>query len=307
MPSYDSIIIGGSHAGLSAALVLGRSLRKTLIIDGGEPRNKPSLKAHSLYTRDGQSPMLLLQIGREQLEPYPSIEFQEGFVREVRRVGDGFEVEHNGQTIVGKTMILATGLTDLMPETPGFAELWGKKILHCPFCHGFEAMGLSIGHVGKPGAVANANTLYGHWYDDLVVLTNGQDLTAADLQSCTSSGVSLIEGRIESLSEVEDGLLVTTDRGKLSLGRLYWEVPVKRNSALAEMLECELEPELGPGKGQLVKVDENFETTVDGVYAIGDLSVGYSQVVSGMYSGSKAAFSINQKLWGFDCRAPQVR
>ncbi len=302
--TYDVIIIGGSHAGLSAALLLGRSLRKTLIIDGGKPRNEPSPEAHSLYTRDGQDPMALLKLGKEQLAPYKTVCFENGFVREARTAGDGFEVEHNGKTLTTKIIILATGLTDLMPDIPGFKELWGKKVLHCPFCHGFEAIGLKIGYIGKPGAAANANTIYGHWYDDLVMLTNDQDFTAEDVQACKASNVPLIQGRIVSLSDAENGLTVATDRGDMSLGRLYWEVPLKRNSELAEKMGCELRPDTSD-RGRLVKVDENYETTVDGVYAIGDLSEGYTQVVSGMYSGAKAAFSLNQRLWGFDCRDPQ--
>lgn len=298
--TYEVVIVGGSHAGLSAALLLGRSLRKTLIIDGGRPRNKSSSAAHSVYTRDGQDPMVLIELGKEQLAPYPTVSFESGFVRECRKADDGFEVEHNGQTLTAKVVILATGLKDLMPEIPGFKELWGKKVLHCPFCHGFEAMGLKIGYVGKPGAAANANTMYGHWYDDLLMLTNGQEFTTEDVQACKASNVPLVEGQIASLSDAENGLTVGTDKGKVSLGRLYWDVPVKRNSELAEKLGCELEPERAPGKGRLVRVDENYQTTVDRVYAIGDLSEGYTQVVSGMYSGSKAAVSLNQRLWGFD-------
>jgi thioredoxin reductase (NADPH) len=146
--------------------------------------------------------------------------------------------------------------------------------------------------------------MYGHWYDDLVMLTNDQEFTPEDVQACKASNVPLVDGKIVSLSDAENGLTVTTDKGEVSLGRLYWEIPLKRNSELAEKLGCELEPET-PGKGRLVKVDEHYQTMVDGVYAIGDLSEGYTQVVSGMYSGAKAAFSLNQKLWGFDCRDPQ--
>ncbi len=297
--SFDVIIIGGSHAGLSAALVLGRSLRKTLIIDNGKPRNEPSPVAHSLYTRDGQDPMALLKMGKEQLTPYKTISFENGFVREARKTRGGFEVEHNGQTLTTKIVILATGLKDQMPDVPGFKELWGKKVLHCPFCHGFEAMGLKIGYVGKPGAVANANTMYGHWYDDLIMITNDQEFTPEDVQACKTSKVPLLEGKILSLSDTENGLAVITDKVEISLGRLYWELPLKRNSELAEKLGCELEPEQAPGKGRLVKVNENYQTTVDGVYAIGDLSESFTQVVSAMYSGAKAAFSLNQQLWGF--------
>jgi len=303
--TFDVIIIGGSHAGLSAALLLGRSLRKTLIIDGGKPRNAPSPEAHSLYTRDGQDPMLLLKLGKEQLAPYKTVSFENGFVREARKIEDIFEVEHNGRTVMTKIIILATGVTDLMPDVPGFKELWGKKVLHCPFCHGFEAMGLKIGYVGKPGTVANANILYGHWYEDLMMLTNDQEFTSEDIEACKAANVPRVEGKIISLSDAENGLLVDTDKGDVSLGRLYWELPLRRNTELAEKLGCELEPEQAPGKGQLVKVDENYQTTVAGVYAIGDLSARFTQVVSGIYSGAKAAFALNQQLWGFDCRVPQ--
>lgn len=302
--NYDVIVIGGSHAGLSAALVLGRSLRRALIIDGGKPRNEPSPEAHSVYTRDGQSPMLLIKLGKEQLAPYTTVSFEGGFVEVVRKAGDSFEVEHSGRILQTKTIILATGLTDLMPDIPGFRELWGRKVLHCPFCHGFEALGLRIGYVGKPGAVAQSNTMYGHWHDDLVMFTNALEFSSEEIRACSESGVPVSSGKIQSLADADNGLTVNTDEGEVQLGSIYWEIPVKRNSALAEELGCALEPEPAPGKGRLVRVDKNFETTVDGIYAIGDLSADYTQVAAAMYSGSKAAFAINQKLWGFDCRNP---
>ncbi len=136
---YEVVVVGGGSAGLSTALVLGRSLRRTLVLDTGEPRNAPSSGVHSFFTRDGIRPEELLEIGREQLEPYPSVE-----LRRARAVGaqgeDGdFELAlDDGSSVRARKMVLASGVVDELPETPGFRELWGRGVYHCPYCHGWE-------------------------------------------------------------------------------------------------------------------------------------------------------------------------
>ena len=136
---YDVVVVGGGSAGLSAALVLGRSRRQTLVVDAGEPRNAPSSGVHGFFSRDGISPEELLEIGREKLEPYPSVEVRSERVIGTSGVNGDLEVIlDDGSVVRARKLVLATGVVDELPEKPGFEELWGRGVYHCPYCHGWE-------------------------------------------------------------------------------------------------------------------------------------------------------------------------
>jgi len=135
---YDVIIIGGSFAGLSAAMSLGRSRRTVLVIDSGNPCNKYAPEAHNFITSEGRPPFDILADAKAQVLNYPTVSFLEGLAEDVIPKGNFFEVETNDrQKFTSRKVLFATGVTDLIPNIPGFAECWGKSILHCPYCHGF--------------------------------------------------------------------------------------------------------------------------------------------------------------------------
>src|SRR5262245_37275609 len=147
---WDVIIVGGGPAGLSAALVLGRSRRRVLVCDGGEPRNASSPVAHGLLTRDGTPPFELLRIGREQLAPYTTVRFEAGCIRRVERADGGFvATKEDGEAVRSRRILLATGIVDELPAIPGFRELWGVSVLHCPYCHGWEVRDQPIACYGN--------------------------------------------------------------------------------------------------------------------------------------------------------------
>ncbi|MGH3147377.1 MAG: NAD(P)/FAD-dependent oxidoreductase [Rubrobacter sp.] len=136
---YDVVVVGGGSAGLSAALVLGRSRRRTLVVDAGEPRNAPSSGLHGFLSRDGIPPQELLKIGREQLKLYPSVEVRSARVTAVSGENGDFEVILDNRAVVrARKLLLATGVVDELPDKPGFEELWGRGVYHCPYCHGWE-------------------------------------------------------------------------------------------------------------------------------------------------------------------------
>ena len=139
---YDTVIIGGSFAGLSAALYLGRARRSVCVIDTGKPRNRAAAAAHGQFALDGTDPATMLATMRTQVAAYPTVRFVDDPALEVVREGEAFRVRFiNGEVVEGSTLLLAFGITDILPSLPGLAERWGKTVLHCPYCHGYEFSG----------------------------------------------------------------------------------------------------------------------------------------------------------------------
>lgn len=136
---FDVIIIGGSFAGQAAALQLARARRRILLIDAGQPRNRFAKSSHGFLGQDGQSPSAIMAAATKQLVSYPTVELDNGEVRDVRKDGHGFRVSlANGREEATARHILATGVRDTLPALPGLNERWGVSVLHCPYCHGYE-------------------------------------------------------------------------------------------------------------------------------------------------------------------------
>src|SRR5687767_8830866 len=148
--NFDVIIIGGSYAGLSAAMALGRALRNVLIIDSGKPCNRQTPHSHNFITQDGNSPKQIASVAKEQVAKYNTVEFLDGLATTATKTEKGFEVStQSGQQFFTKKIILATGLKDNMPAIPGFAECWGITVIHCPYCHGYEVRNVKTGVLGN--------------------------------------------------------------------------------------------------------------------------------------------------------------
>jgi thioredoxin reductase len=174
---YDVVVVGGGSAGLSAALVLGRSRRQTLVVDAGEPRNAPSSGVHGFFSRDGISPEELLEIGREQLEPYPSVEVRSERVIGTSGVNGDLEVIlDDGSVVRARKLVLATGVVDELPEKPGFEELWGRGVYHCPYCHGCEIAAMGQAPAGVKGDPRTRETSVAGVYVDIFRTKSGATL-----------------------------------------------------------------------------------------------------------------------------------
>ncbi|GAC1598785.1 MAG: hypothetical protein NVS3B25_25010 [Hymenobacter sp.] len=176
---YDVLIIGAGSAGLSAALTLGRCLRRVLVADGGPPRNECSPGVHGFLTRDGIRPAELLRLGQEQLRPYETVEVQCLHIDSLARQGRGFCATGHGtaddapSTVTARRVLLATGVSDILPPLPGFRELWGRGVLHCPYCHGWEVRGQPLAVYGQGRTVTGLALLVSRWSRDVVVVTDG--------------------------------------------------------------------------------------------------------------------------------------
>ena len=306
---YDAVIVGAGTAGLSAALVLGRSRRRVLVLDGGEPRNAPAAGVHGFFTRDGVHPGELLEIGREQLRPYDGVEYQAGRVTEVSGSDDSFGVTlEDGDEVLARKLVLATGVVDELPQRPGFWELWGRGVYHCPYCHGWEVRDRPLAVLISAERAADYALLIRNWSHDLVLLTDGAvELEEEDLRRLRVLGVPVNEKPIARLEGREDGSeglwrIVFEDGTFLEREGLFYGPPQRQRSGLAEALGCEIVA-MGPAM-EVVKADPmTRETSVPGVYVAGDAGPPPQSVVMAAASGASAAAFLNHTLCGEDADA----
>lgn len=305
---YEAVVVGAGTAGLSAALVLGRSRRRTLVLDVGEPRNAPARAAHGFFTRDGARPGELLQVGREQIAPYPSVEYRGERATNASGSDGDFEVTlEGGGSVLARKLVLATGVTDDLPDRPGFGELWGKGIYHCPYCHGWEVRDRPLAVMAEGDGVAERAVLIRQWSGDLVALTDGSSLSDDARARLGTLGVPIYEGRVARLEGADygsEGLsrVVFEDGSYVEREGLFYVPPQRQRSALADALGCEIVA-MGPA-AEMVKADPmTRETSVAGVYAAGDVGTPIQQISQAVASGAAAAAFINHVLCNEDAEA----
>jgi thioredoxin reductase len=301
---YDVIVVGAGSAGLSAALTLGRCRRRVLLADGGAPRNEPSPAVHGFLTRDGLRPARLLALGREQLAPYPTVEVRELKITMLHRLAHGFRAEGTtgqGHAWAGTThrVLLATGVQDVLPALPGFRELWGTGVLHCPYCHGYEVRDQPLAIYGRGKAAVGLALLLTNWSKDLVVVTDGPGhLTTYGRQRLRQHGIGLRQEKVARLVGGPDGLLRCVefeDGTYLERTALFLHAPQEQRSALAAGLGATI-----TSKGA-VWVDKNAQTSIIGLYAAGDTTPGQQQALIAAAEGSKAAICLNEALTKEQC------
>lgn len=291
---YDVIIIGGSYAGLSAALVLGRSLRRVLVIDAGQPANRQTPHAHGFLTRDGATPAELSAIARQQVSYYPTVQFWSETVLTAAKTADGFNViTKNGLQFWGRNVLLATGVYDIMPDLPGFAECWGRSVLHCPYCHGYEIHGEPLGILANGDTGYEMSTLIQHWSGPLTLFTDGPaTLTQAQQKTLTQLAIPIVETPLLAI-EHQGGMLTAlrlTDGSRTHPKAVFARVPFRQSSDIATQLGCRMT------ENGLIETTEFGETTVSGVFAAGDATTLFRQVAIAVASGTKAGAWMNREL-----------
>ncbi len=301
---YDVLIIGAGSAGLSAALTLGRCRRRVLLADGGAPRNAPSGGVHGFLTRDGVRPAKLLELGRAQLAPYPTVAIQELKITGLKNLANGFRAQ--GTTGQGHAwsgtasrVLLATGVDDVLPPLPGFRELWGSGVLHCPYCHGYEVRDQPLAVYGQGKAAVGLALLLTNWSPDIVVVTDGPGhLTAYGRQRLRQHHIGVRQEAVAGLvGDAATGLrcIEFTDGTYLERKALFMHAPQEQRSPLAANLGAKL-----TGKGA-VWVDKNSQTSIPGLYAAGDTTPGQQQALIAAAEGNKAAICLNEALTKEQC------
>ncbi|ODQ95222.1 NAD(P)/FAD-dependent oxidoreductase [Mycolicibacterium holsaticum] len=297
--TWDCVIVGGGAAGLSAGLVLGRARRGTLLVDAGTQSNLPAHGIGGLLGHDGRAPAELYAMGRHELSAYPSVEVRDGKVIAAQRVDDGFVVQlADGRREQTRRILLAGGMDYRPPDIPGLAELWGRSVFHCPFCHGWEVRDQPLAVLGRGVRAVHSALLLRGWSDDVVVLTDGPgDIDDADHARLTSAGIGIDERRVTELDSESSELtaVVFSDGSRLRRRGLLVATTLHQRSPLAEHLGVEF---AGPTavSAQPVAVDALYRTTTPGVFAAGDLSVQMPQVAAAVASGSLAAAAVVQSL-----------
>ncbi|MEH0528600.1 NAD(P)/FAD-dependent oxidoreductase [Streptomyces stelliscabiei] len=297
---YEVIVIGGGAAGLSAAMVLGRARRHTLVVDAGEPRNAPAAHMQGFLSRDGMPPTEFLAVGREEIARY-GVELVRGRAVDVTRDDDGgsFTVTlADGRAVRARRLVVATGLKDELPAVPGVAERFGRDVLHCPYCHGWEVRDQPFAVLATTPMSVHQALMVSQWSKDVTLFLHEVaegDLSDDDLRRLAAAGVSVVPGVVADLVVEDDRLTgVRLADGSTHARSVLFTAPRPLpRTGLLEKLGADLDE---TPFGAYPVVDPTGRTTVPGVWAVGN-AMGFSeQVVNAASSGYRAGATINGDL-----------
>jgi thioredoxin reductase len=290
----DVIIVGGSFAGLSAALALGRSSRNVLIIDNNEPCNKQAPRAHNFLTWDNSKPCDIISKGKEDVKKYETVKFINGLAAGARQISNGFEVVlDNGERYETKKLLFATGVKDVMPDIPGLRESWGISVLHCPYCHGFEVKNKSTAVLGNGINAFDVCMVLTQWTKDIRLLSNGKaDLSDEQQFRLKKHGIQIIEKEVESIRH-KGGQVETVhfkDKSNLTIPVVYAKLKFEQHCDIPEKLGCKMKDD------GYIDVDECKKTSMYGVYAAGDNTSKGRTISFAIAAGTVAGMMINGEL-----------
>lgn len=293
---HDVLIIGGSYAGLSAALYLARGRHDVVVLDTGSPRNRFSPAAHGFFTRDGSVPADMIRAARVQVESYPSAVVRDAEAVDVDVIAGGFGVATAaGDIVQARRLVIASGVRDILPSIPGLEARWGKSVLHCPYCHGHEYAGRRLGVLYTDDTSVHRALLIANW-GPTTLLLNGADRPGADDATRLSArGVAVQSGRVVALEGAGSTLeqVVLADGRPVSLDALYVAPRVEMRDVVARTLGCTTRE---TPAGEILAVDERWQTSIPGVYAAGDVARQPSLVATAVADGALAGTTVSQSL-----------
>ncbi|MGY0385629.1 FAD-dependent oxidoreductase [Nocardioides sp. WG-D5] len=292
----DVIVIGGGAAGLSAALMLGRSRRRTLVVDSGLPRNRFTTHMHGVLGHEGIDPAELLRTGREELAAY-DVGIRPGRVARLDETDDGVSVLlEDGERLTARVAIVTTGVTDELPDIPGLAERWGTTVLHCPYCHGWEVRDRRIGVLTTSPLGMHQAQLIRQWSDDVVVFTAGLgEIEEADDRRLRARGVTLVpEPVVEVLGEGDQVTAVrTADGSTTEVGAIFTAGTLRPHDGFVTHLGLE---RTDTPVGSFLAVDATGKTSSDRIWAVGNVSNPMANVPISMSAGTMAGSFVNATL-----------
>ena len=294
--THDVAIIGGGAAGLSAAIALARSLRSVVVVDAGEPRNAPAAGAHNVLAREGLSPLELLATGRREAADYGA-DIRHDRAVAARRTGDVFEIDlASGGTVTVRRLLLATGLIDELPDVPGVREFWGRSVLHCPYCHGWEVRGQRIGVLGTSDRSVHQALLFRQLSHDVTLFVHEMpDPGEESWAELAAAGIQVVPGDVDRLRSEEDSLraVVLHDGREFLVDAL---IVAPRFIARADLYV-----QLGGATtehptGAFIAAAPTGRTEIPGVWAAGNVSDLGAMVTAATAAGVVAAAGINADL-----------
>ncbi|WP_444944462.1 NAD(P)/FAD-dependent oxidoreductase [Microbulbifer sp. ZKSA006] len=293
----DVLIIGGSFAGLSAAMQLVRGHRKVVVLDGNKPRNRFAQTSHGVFCLDGKTPEEIRTTALSQLNSYSSFQLVEDTADSVEVLEEGFAVisAQSKTPFVAKKLILATGIADRLPDIPGVKERWGRSVIHCPYCHGYELSDRPLGVLATSELSFHQAAMIPDW-GATTLFTQGQFNPEGEvLDHLLDRGVVLEETPIAYLQGEGDSLesVVLEGGRKVVLEGLYVSPKVELTAPFVSQLGLELEESFS---GRIVKVDDFKETSVKGVFAAGDISNPLQSATFAIASGTMAGVGAHRSL-----------
>ncbi|GAA2880769.1 NAD(P)/FAD-dependent oxidoreductase [Pseudonocardia halophobica] len=302
---HDVVVVGGGAAGLNGALMLARARRSVVVIDGGEPRNAPASGVHGLLGREGMSPAELLERGRAEVRGYGG-EVVAGEVATVTRDGTGFRVAlADGRTTRARRLLVTTGLVDELPDVRGLRERWGRDVLHCPYCHGWEVRDRAIGVLATGPMSVHQVLLFRQWSADVTFFTHtAAPLTDEVAEQLAARDIAVVEGPVESLDVVDDRLAGVCLADGRSVPREALALATRMVARAGFLGSLGLHAVEHPsGMGEHLRTDPAGRTDVPGVWAAGNVADPSAQVGGAAAAGAYAAAQINADLVVEETRA----
>lgn len=292
--THDVIIIGGSFAGLSAAMGLGRALRNVLIIDNQLPCNRQTPHSHNFLTQDGEPPLLILEKARQQVLAYSTIEWKIGTAVQAYKSEAGFEVVlQSGESYGAKKLLFATGIKDNLETFKGLSACWGISVIHCPYCHGFEVKNAPTAVIGNGDEGFEYVKMISNWTKELTLCTNGPSTLSQEQRlKLAKNGIKVVESEIEEFLHQDGHIehLLFKKQEKLPVKAVYHRPSFEQHTDLPAQLGCELTPQ------GYIQVNEMQQTSQPGILAAGDNTSPFRSVANAVAKGSMAAAVLNREL-----------
>ena len=301
---YDVVVIGGGAAGLGAAVTLGRSRRSVAVVDGGQPRNAPAAGVHGYLTRDGIPPAELVRVGRLEAQGYGA-DLLDGHVEQVTRADAGrLDVRlAGGRVLTGRRLLVATGLVDELPDTPGLRERWGRDVLHCPYCHGWEVRDQQIAVVASGPLSVHQALLFRQLTDDVTYLSAAQPPTPEQEEQLLALGVGIVDTEVASIEVTNDRLTGVRLGDGTAVACQAVAVATYMRARAGFLGGVGLEPVEHPfGVGEHLPADPQGRTTAEGVWAAGNVTDPSAQVDAASAACAFAAAQVDAGLAAEDTR-----
>lgn len=286
----DALVIGGSYAGLSAALQLARARRRIAVVDAGQRRNRFAEASHGFLGQDGRAPGDIVRDAKAQLLAYPNVSWVDGTVAAARWQDGGFVVEMPGEALRARRLVLATGVVDELPPVEGLAQRWGRTVFHCPYCHGYELGEGAIGVLASSPLSMHHALMLPDWGPTTFLLNGAFEPDVEQARVLAARGVTVEAVPVARLTE--EMTVELADGRRLTLAGLFTATRTRMASPLAEQLGCEFEQ--GPAGPYLRRT--MMETTVPGVFACGDAAMAFANVAIAVGDGAMTGAATHRSL-----------